>query len=258
MLAVTLAISVLAVACVPHDARAIWTQVVKKCAKNDLIGSDVLYFGPSNADGPGTVFQPFQSGGTQESHLPSEYISNVQAVIGPNQTFSCSGNTATSFSLGADVPVETTLPVSGSVAVNLKRASKVTVSADSLAWVSLVTGPYKDLVISLNDSSTVKKDITQNGHLVLSRALSVKGMKAELEFSSSVGADVKAKVPNVTGDKGIAVTSAWDGTTKLTISAPTDFYIAGELRKWEAGGLAANEIGPQIKGVASIVVRRSQ
>lgn len=243
------------VACGGGDARALWKEALKRCANSDLLGPNVLYLGPSNGLGPGTVFEPFRTGGTQESHLIDSYVQSPATVISPKpQTFTCAADRATKMSLSADLPLDAALPVGAQVGANLKRAKTIKVTADELRWVSLLTGAYKEAINNLPDSHQVKQDIQKNGHLVLSRALQVKGLKAELEFASDVGADVKAKVPNVSGEKDIKLGGAWEGTTKLTITSSSDFFIAGELRKWEEGGLAASEIGTLILNVANIKV----
>lgn len=246
----------LLIACA-RDARSIWKEGIKKCANNDLLGPNVLYFGPSNSLGPGTVFQAFASGGTQESHLLDSYVKPIGPVISPNpQVFTCSAQSAKKSSIGADLPLDAALPVGATVGAHLKRASSVKVWADELQWVGLIVGPYRSAVLSLPDSNQVKQDITRNGHLILARALRVKGMKAELEFSTDVGADVKAKVPDVSGDKEIKLNGSWEGTTKLSVTAASDFYIAGELRRWSETGLAGSEIGTLMTGTDKIIFRR--
>jgi hypothetical protein len=40
-----------------QNAKSFWKDFVKNCASNDLISGRVLYMGPDNADGPGTVFR---------------------------------------------------------------------------------------------------------------------------------------------------------------------------------------------------------
>jgi len=245
-------------ACRPTDARAIWKDGIKKCATTDLIGPDVLYFGPSNTLGPGTVFERFSTGGIQESHLLPSYINPPDPVISPNPgTFACTSDRAAKMNLSAEVPLDAVLPIGAAAAAHLKKARSVKVWADELQWVALLTGPYKEKVIALPATHTVRKDL-EAGHLVLSRALRVKGLKAELEFSSDVGADVKAAVPSVSGAKDIKLGGAWDGTTKLTISAASDFFIAGELREWKGGLSAADEVGPPVRNAGSLIYKSKQ
>jgi len=60
-------------------------------------------------------------------------------------------------------------------------------------------------------------------------------------YDRSIGAGVKAALGDgrrnlVQGRVTAAVNLAWDGTTKLVITAPTEVYIAGQFRKFGSGG----------------------
>jgi len=242
-----------------EDARAIWRDGIKKCAANDLLGPNVLYFGPSNGDGPGTVFQTFASGGTQVSHLLTEYAPTPTSVLDPNpQKFPCGSNFTATSTIGGGLSLPDTLKVSGDVAVNLNKARTVTINAQSIEWDQLVTGPYKELVLGLPNTNTVKTDLIQGKQLVLTRALKVAGMTADLEFTSDIGPSVKLSIQN--GPlKGVGVnfSAEWKSDTKLTITSTSDFYVAGELHTFSETGLAggATEIGPLVPRVAKIKVR---
>jgi hypothetical protein len=178
----------------PKDARAAWKNGISKCAKNDLVGKNVLFFGPSNVLGPGTIFQNFTSGGTQVSHLVTEYESNSNSIMAPAGTFTCSAEDAQTFKLAPELSMELLIGASGTLGVDLKRASTVKVAAQSLQWDQLITGPYRQKILGLQaPADTVRNDLLTGGHLVLSRALKVKGMTAELEFTSEVGTELKAK-----------------------------------------------------------------
>jgi hypothetical protein len=242
-----------------QDARAIWRDGIQKCAANDLLGPNVLYFGPSNGDGPGTVFQTFASGGTQVSHLLSEYEPAPASVLDPNpQRFPCGTNGSWTTTISGGLSLPDTLKISGDIAANLNKAKTVTINATSIEWDQLVTGPYKSLVLGLPDANSVKVDLLQGKQLVLTRALKVSGMTADLEFTSDIGPKVKLSMPN--GPlKGIGVnfSAEWKSDTKLTISSTADFYVAGELRTFSQTGLAGGEanIGPLVPRVAKIKVR---
>lgn len=247
----------------PGDARAVWKNGIKKCAKNDLLGSNVLFFGPSNALGPGTIFQNFTTGGTQVSFLIENYQPSPAPSMAPAQSFGCSVDSAVTFKMSPNVSMDLLLGASGSVGVDLKRATNVKVQAQSLQWDQLVTGPYRQQILSLPAGHPIRDALLSGGHLVLARALRVKGMQAELEFSESTGVDVKAKIPNgaiglPAGSTGVGLSAQWTGNTKLTLTAPSDFYIAGELRRFSETGLAgSSEIGDLVTGVDKIVVRRT-
>jgi len=129
------------VGCGSKDAKAVWNDGLKKCAKNDLLGPKVFYFGPSNALGPGTIFQKFADGGMQPSHLLSQYASTD--LYAPAQTFSCDTTSSSSFKLSGSATLPNVIPVNGTVSGSLSTASSVTVNAQALEWDQLVTGPFK-------------------------------------------------------------------------------------------------------------------
>lgn len=250
-------------ACVPKNAKALWTAGLKKCAVSDLLGPNVVYLGPSNALGPGTIFQKFADGGIQPSHLLKEYAPSPDSLMSPAQTFTCAADSSSSIKLDGSTTLPTALAVSGSVSGAFSSASTVTVKAESLEWDQLVTGPYKSLVSGLPDSNSVKTDLQNPNQLVLSRALLVKGMTAVLEFKGSAGGTAKLSVPSgpvpkdANSNIGIDLSANWEGDTKLTLTATSAFYIAGELRHY-SGGLAGGSpvIGPLEPNAGKVHLKR--
>lgn len=245
------------------DARAIWKSGIKKCSNNDLLGPNVLYFGPSNNQGPGTVFVNFVSGGTQVSHLVSEYVKNPDSVIIAGNTFKCGVNSTSKMNMSAvaSASLGSILPVSGELGFDLKKAKTLTIGTDSVQWDQLIVGPYISLIRDLPDDNSVKRDLLTDHQPVLARALKVKGLTATLDFSSNVGPTVKAKFPfpHVPSSQGgVNITGNWESDTKLTLTATSDFYIAGELRKYSPElGLSGppTEIGELVTGVDEITIR---
>jgi hypothetical protein len=255
-IATLMVVSLQGVGCGPKNAKAVWNDGLKKCAQNDLLGPQVFYFGPSNALGPGTIFQKFADGGIQVSHLLSQYGS--VDLYAPAQTFSCDATSSSSFKLSGSATLPSVIPVKGTVSGSLSTAKSVTVSAQALEWDQLVTGPYKAKVLGLPDTDPVKTDLLSSHQLVLSRALKVKGMTAVLEFTDSAGAAAKLQIPGGSipkaGNVGVDLNATWNGNTKLTLNAPADFYIAGELRTFDVNGLAGpgSEVGPLVKDAGTL------
>ena len=261
MMLLGIVVSIITAGCGPKNAKAVWNDGLKKCAQNDLLGPRILYFGPSNAQGPGTIFQKFADGGIQPSHLLSQYGSTD--LYAPTQTFSCDATSSSSFKLNGSATLPSVIPVSGTVSGSLSTATSVTVSAQALEWDELVTGPFKAKVLGLPDNDPVKTDLLASNQLVLSRALKVKGMTAVLEFSDTAGAAAKINipagpVPKAAGNGvGVDLDATWSGNTKLTLTAPADFYIAGELRTFSTSGLAGpgSTIGPQFQDISKLHMR---
>jgi hypothetical protein len=227
-------------ACI-EDARAIWESVIKKCANNDLLGPDVFYFGPSNNLGPGTIFEKYPSGGIGLSYRIDSYVQSEsarQSLINEGTIFSCEGTSSKKFALGLLLSLESLLSLSGDLKFDLRRAEFISVSVDAAQWIDIVTGPYCTLIQKLPNDHPVRNALSARGNLVLSRALRIRHMTAELIFSHSIGNALKKKFPEFvfspkTDEVGIKLTGQWNSDSRLIISAASDFYIAGELRAFK-------------------------
>lgn len=226
-----------------QDAKAAWNDIVKKCAKSDLNGSKVLYFGPSNNVGPGSIWRVPEGGGYRLRWTLGDMPGSEVALL-PGNEVSCAGVAKTDFSGKASAGLLTSVtPASGEAAVEFGRARKITANADSLSWDILKEGPFEQYVRELPATSSIKQELGTNTRLVAVRALRVKGFSAELEFSASQAASLKAKYQGqlpaqLTGELNLGLEGTWVNETTLKIAAK-DFYIAGELGKYEAAGFAA-------------------
>ncbi|MBL9166271.1 MAG: hypothetical protein JNN07_00870 [Verrucomicrobiales bacterium] len=224
------------------DARKIWREGIKKCAQSDLLGSGILYLGPSTRLGPGTIFQRLSDGGLLPSHLASEYIKDQSGVLDPGAPFTCAAHKEAKSKVSGKLDLSKLLSSDASLSGHLNRARTIDVKTDSLEWVSIVTGPYRKIINDLDPNGQIRSDLGPGEHLVLTRALRVKGMSAELEFSKDAAVEVKATLPqNIGGLAGTGVNLAaeWQSDTKLKLTSTTDFFIAGELHRYRFGGLAS-------------------
>lgn len=245
------------------DARAMWRDAVKKCAKNDLIGPNVLFFGPSNALGPGTVFQIFSDGGVQATKLLEQYLPSTSGLFAPERPFDCGASFSATTNLGVSVSLEQALSVSATVSSELKKARKITVTAKAFHWDTLLGDVYRDRIAVLPVTDSTKADLLARKRVVLARALRVKDFVAELEFDTAVGGSVNAKVPDGiiplagAGNAKASLDAHWQGNTKLVLTAPAEFYIAGELRYLTKEGLEAGSsvIGPIVPNAEKFKVR---
>jgi len=238
------------------DARLIWKKAIQRCANNDLLGPDVVYLGPST-QGPGTVFIQYRSGGIGYSHLASEYMSANNNAIIQDAEISCGADSATSNKVSASLDLSKVLSVPVNLSAKLSSAKTISFKTDSMKWVSLVDGPYKAIVNGLPENSQVKADLIGGKRLVLSRALLIKGMTAKLEFSKEAALDVRASLPTGATTSTNANTDAsfsadWAGDTTLVLTSKEDFYIGGELRHYDIGGLSAAEIGEKVPNAAKL------
>ncbi len=125
------------------------------------------------------------------------------------------------------------LPVDAALNAKLARASHLGVTVDSVRWDDLLAGPYRAAIDQLSDPR-LKADLLQGGYLVESRALVAKGIRIIAVFEKSIGGEVKAALGEgrktlQQGKVTAVVDLSWDDTTELTITAPSEVYIAGRL-----------------------------
>ena len=235
-------------------ARAIWKDILAPCSESDLIGKDVVYFGPSNTLGVGSVWRKRADGG-----YALRWKLAGTGFVEPGGEFVCSGKAKKTTKIKPSVVLGALIaPVTGSISAEFDRARDVTVSVESARWEQIVEGPFEAKIREGGFEAGVINDLKESGRYVLTRGLVVKGLKAQLTFDSSSGLDVKGKLP--AGDIApgsennpfeFGIEANWTGNTTLSLVAKTDVYIAGQLSEFRAGGLAGpgDLIGPPERGV---------
>ncbi len=76
----------------PQDSRQAWIDILNSCAKSQLIGKDVLYFGASNEIGPGSIWRQNSDGSIRLRYELSDLVpdsAQQKALIHPNNSVSC-------------------------------------------------------------------------------------------------------------------------------------------------------------------------
>lgn len=246
-----------------ETARALWTDVVKKCAASDLLGKDVLYFGPSNPLGPGSVWRKGTDAGYYVRWLPSDVDSSPNSFIKDGTPFNCAGTSTTTTKLSPTAALQTSaVPVSADISGDFSKARKTTVTVNAAQWDEIVEGPFDQKVKALDPNNPVKVDLDTGTRYVSERALRITGMSADLEFSHDDAIALKAKYNGPlgslgTGNLGVGLNAEWKGDTTLHLTSATQFYVAGELRPYTSTGLSAarqSPFGPTVTGVASAKV----
>jgi hypothetical protein len=229
--------------CNHDDARSAWTSVIDKCARSQLNGK-ILYFGPSNNIGPGSVWRKPEGGGFRVRYSLAEMPGN-SVFITQGTPSSCDGSSETKFGTKASVGLSTSLSTaSAEVQNDFQKATNIQVRAGSIAWDIVKEGPYEAYVRALPSVGGVREDLAVGDRLVLYRALRVIGYSATLEFSTSDAAALKAKYSgvlpkSVTGDVSAEMAATWSTDNKLTLTSTGDFYLAGELVPFKPAGFAS-------------------
>jgi hypothetical protein len=245
------------------DARAVWKDVLFKCAKSDLLGPKVFYFGPSNNYGPGVIWQKVSNGGYYPQWKLNNYVPNEKDVVNYGIPFGCSGSFTASSKFDPSLLLST-VPGSADFSADIQKARKVVVQVRAIRQDDLQGGPYKQKVSNLEPTSPIRKDLESDAFVVLRRAFLVQGLTADLEFTSDVALALKGKYkgkigPSAPADFGVGLNAEWKSDTQLHLTSASDFYIGGELRPYKSGGLAATTevFGEPVKGAerAKVVLK---
>ncbi len=231
-----------------HDMEEAWSDVAKNCAFSELNSDKALFFGPSNALGPGSVWRKMdsQDGGGYRVRWDSTSIPDSTSWIKAGREFDCEGKTVTKFSGSASAAFTTDLtPFSADVKSELGKAKNVDVKISMMRWDTILEGPFEQKIMSLPDTSPIKLDINKDGRLVMYRALLVRGFKAKLSFDTATAAALNAKLKDgvlkpINGDLGAALNVKWEKSEELTLTSVDDFYVAGELSKYSSTGFASS------------------
>lgn len=232
------------------DAKSTWTEVLSKCAVSDVNGTKMLYFGPSNNLGPGSIWVSDDAEGGYRIRYSLANLPKPQTFVNVGTSFQCSGTSTTTLtgsgSIDAAVSV---LPVSADVAVDLKRAKSVTVSVGSASWDDVLGGPYEAYIKALPATNQARVELETGSRLVLIRALKITGFSTKMTFDTNVTPSLKAKYSGplptgVSGQLGANLSASWDDSNTLTITSNDDFYIEGKLSQYKTTGLAAAGASP--------------
>jgi hypothetical protein len=215
------------------------TGEISECQADDLATGQVVFFGLSNNLGPGTIMKRYPERRIGPEYLVGSIIADQPSTVvhhGVDWTCALGDSVARAFNANSAVGI---LPVDAALNAKLGRASHLGVTVDSVRWDDLLAGPYRAAVDHLSDPR-LKADLLRGGYLVESRALVAKGIRVTALFERSIGASVKAALGEGTksleqGKVTAIVILTWDGTTELTITAPSEVYIAGQVRRFGAG-----------------------
>jgi hypothetical protein len=203
------------------------------CAADDLATGQVVFFGLSDNLGPGTIMKRHTGKGVGPEYFIGSIVDDpTSAVVHHGVDWACAlgDSVARAFNANSAVGI---LPVDAALNAKLARASHIGVTVESVRWDDLLAGPYRAAIDQLSDPR-LKADLHRGGYLVESRALVAKGIRVTALFEKSLGASVKAALGEgrktlQQGKVTAVVDLTWDDTTELTITAPSDVYIAGRL-----------------------------
>jgi hypothetical protein len=219
--------------CGGGSARNFWNDVLENCAVSDLTKSNVLYFGPSNDYGPGSVLEKIDK--NYQPRWTTKDIGGAASYTHENPAATCQGTKKTTSSIGASLALTSDFaPVSGEFGGDFKNTKIVAAGVDSWQKVDLITGPFAEYVNGPKANPKVKDDLKLPNRFIVGVAYKVKGLVATIQFSQAANASVKAKysgqIASLQGVKvGIGFTGSWTDDRTLELRSSDEFYIAGTL-----------------------------
>ena len=248
------ALSTLAVECPanpkPRDA---WKKILQECAQTDVLGKKVLYLGPSNNVGVGSIWLKRENGFGLRYRSSDLQIPRSLRYVNRGQPVRCSGETRSGFHLRGDAALGLLIAsISGDAASYLSRGRSITVGVSSYRWDTLVEGVFETWFQQSADLS-LRNDLLglgttrQDPRYIITKALWVSGFSAEIEFDSGIGAQVKASVSESAFEKaqaGTKVRFKWVRNEKLLIESKEAFVLAGELARFTPAGVRDVESVP--------------
>jgi hypothetical protein len=210
-------------------------KLVAGCANSDVNSKAILYFGPSNHIGPGSVWSRLGPNGGYQPQWRVEDLAIDKSVIDAGSVFACALAQDSKFTASGGLSVLSDVAnISADVKSDFSKAKSIKVSSSGAAWDTVVAGPYMVKVAAIADPN-IRKDIAAANRLVLRRALRLDGYKAVLDFDTSVSPEIKAKYAGkllgvaTVGDVGAQLAAAWTNDDKLELTATDGVYVAGEF-----------------------------
>jgi hypothetical protein len=180
-----------------QDASTAWRNVIKKCAKSDLIGRDTLFFGVSNTIGPGSVWRFADDRSIRLMFELSDAFpdqSDQSKVVKANNTAACLGSATSSWNIKLGLPFSTgATPLTLDIGVLLGQAKKVTVSISGFALDDIKETEWKEAFKGLAPDSPYAKEILQDNRVVAENAVKVTGFKAVFDYKTNFSVDVQGK-----------------------------------------------------------------
>jgi hypothetical protein len=245
-----LSFSAVTVACGSLKSGTAGKEYVRLCSDSDLNSKSVLYFGPSNQLGPGSVWIKLGMNGGYQPQWRVGDLGLADGIVQPGAAFSCTVSEQSQLTADAGLSVLSKVSnVSADLKSDFSRARSIEVSSTQAAWDTLIAGPFAVGVDGIKDGA-IREDVMGSNRLVMRRALKLRNYKAVLDFDSSIKPEMQAKYSgkvlssSMVGEVGAQLSATWTAGGKLELAATGDIYVAGEFAPLIKGRIAAGR-GPK-------------
>lgn len=235
LLLLMLAAMSLAASCSPPKTSVATNEFVNGCADSDLNSKSVLYFGPSNQIGPGSVWSRLGPSGGYQPQWRMQDLGVDARVIDQGKPFACdlSRNSRLAANAGLSV-ISSVANAAAEAKTDFSRGKIVNVTSKGAAWDTVVAGPYNARIKGIADAG-IRADVAGPNRIILRRALRLDGYKVTMDFDTAVKPAIKAKYSGkilgreTVGDIGANLSAQWTSDDKLELTASDGVYVAGEF-----------------------------
>lgn len=238
--------------CATTSGEKAWRRVISHCTESQLLSRNVLYFGPSNNLGPGTIWESHGKDGYSPEWLFDEAVPPKEQAkyVNIGASFVCSGEYESEFKLNPSLLLESKAsPLTGEMKADFKRAKTIRAKVNELQQIDLIGGPYDRMFENLDENNAYHKALRDKKYKVMTRAFKVVGLEAELDFDNQIAVDLTAKYApkeGLLGDGSLAVKVDFDwkddNTLVIKAASSEDVYLAGELKNRKDLGYAGGKV----------------
>jgi hypothetical protein len=179
-----------------QDASTAWRNILRKCAKSDLIGTQSLFFGVSNTIGPGSVWRIANDKSIRLMFELSDAFPNDSdqaKLVKVNNVASCLGSSSSSWNIKLGLPFSTGVtPLSLNIGALLGQAKKVTVSVSGFAVDDIKETNWKQAFRELDPNNAYAKEVLQPNRLLAENVVKVTGFRAVFDYKNDLDAEAQA------------------------------------------------------------------
>jgi hypothetical protein len=236
-----------------------WKKILKPCSKSDIFSKEVIFFGPSNSLGVGSVWK------MQEALSPGSTLSDIvrtpeerAGVVTAGGDYSCSGVKRKKWSLKLAIPLAIggePATVAGvkldiDISATLSRAKTIRVTASRARLEMLLQTRYEAHMNGLPKTDIFWRDLATNQRFVTTKSLAVKGLSFDFEVGTAVVSTLQAKLKSGDkvsfGEKGATFTVDYSDSKTVRFNSESENHVGGVVRPVIDGKVAAGGSDPRL------------
>lgn len=226
-----------------QDIGTVWKLILRSCAGSEIVGKDVLFFGPSNKIGLGSVWRRTKSEGYNPRFEFSELIPAEETrnrIIKLGETIKhCEGGQDTKWNFKLGLPLVFKILGHTGVETDFRKAKQAWVIVDTVALDVIKEVPLQEEINNLlkrDPANPYAKALLAPDSLLIIKSFRITGFAVRLDYDPKLLEEMKGKYPeggsvSVGGDKGLTAAFNYSGDSHLTVKLNSEAYIAGEFAR---------------------------